>query len=665
MFCEKCGAQLPDGAKFCEKCGSSTEPGAAPAAAAAAAVTPAAPSAFSLALKKFFSNKKNVAIAAIALFLVIAAIVAIIVIASQPEKIYVDDYFHVVFKGVDGNGTVYFDISEKEANKLKKLNKKLFGDDADEESLFKYITPSFDLSAEERNALKNGDTVKIKIKINKEIYDEAEGYKFVLRNKTVKVKGLYKPTELNLLDYIKPSFGGYNGYGTPHSEQEEVFKLLNGVEARVSSNYDDIRVEFYETANDSYIMSFYADFDRYTNLSNGETVSISINASNIDTSSLYNGYGLILSSQTKEYTVSGLIEPNVFNVAEKITTGYNGLSSIAYLNLDVPTEPITVGNYKVVFTKSDTSSDYVREFYIELRNDAGDELTTLTYRANAYQNLKNGDKITVETYSSIDYIVTEYGIVFPESFEIEVAGLSEPFNANPMDRGTHSFSGYNGYGKFTFNIPEDKLVYKSDDGKYTIKLTPYIDYSYYKINVVVADETGTNFLTFNYSAYMSSYLKNGGTIDFTCSEWTTTLENYVREYGLYFPYRVVYTAEGLMETTTVKPLDKVTFTFAKSGDDIKASFSLTENVITVGDYTVNLSTESYESWGSEYAVINLDVKDKSGTEIGSGYYRIRINGLTEGSKLSAYDYISGATDIARATGIVFSDEGFAPIVSTK
>ena len=245
MFCEKCGAQLPDGAKFCEKCGSSTVPGAAPAPAAAAvasAAAPAAPSAFSLALKKFFSNKRNVIIAAVALFLVIAAIVTIIIIASQPKKIYIDDYFHVVFEGVDGNGRAYLSTSDEENKKFVKLNKKIFGDDADEKSIGMYIEPYIDMTEEELNSLKNGQKIKVKLKINKDIYDEVDGYKFVLRHKTVKVKGLYKSTQLNVLDYITPMFGGYTGYGMPQSLDTLVFPLINGTEARVTHQGHQLRI---------------------------------------------------------------------------------------------------------------------------------------------------------------------------------------------------------------------------------------------------------------------------------------------------------------------------------------------------------------------------------------------------------------------------------------
>ena len=666
MFCEKCGAQLPDGAKFCEKCGSSTVPGAAPAPAAAAvasAAAPAAPSAFSLALKKFFSNKRNVIIAAVALFLVIAAIVTIIIIASQPKKIYIDDYFHVVFEGVDGNGRAYLSTSDEENKKFVKLNKKIFGDDADEKSIGMYIEPYIDMTEEELNSLKNGQKIKVKLKINKDIYDEVDGYKFVLRHKTVKVKGLYKSTQLNVLDYITPMFGGYTGYGMPQSLDTLVFPLINGTEARVTHQGHRLRIEIYETKNNSYISTVYARFDRYEHLSNGDTVNLSIEASENDTSSLYSGYGLILASQTKSFTVSGLAEPTYTELAKYVNFKFTGMSTVATMNFDVTKEEVMLGSFKVKLSNPYASSEYASQLRTELYNSEGKLIRTIIYYADKCTKIKNGDKIKFETSVSIEEVLSNYGISFPQSFEVDVTGLTEPFNADPTSRGTYVFEGYQGYGMFVFDLPEANRVYKTDDGKYTIKLS--FDKSYnYRITVVVADENGRNFLSFSYDCYPSSTLKNGDIIEFYCSEWEGNLESYVKDYGLYFPHKVTYTVEGLKETTTVNPLENLTFSFAKDGDYVKMTLGLKEKTVAYGENALNYFLETYSSWGDKYTKINITVKDKDGNLIDAGFYEFKTDHLNEGDKLYPSNHTDNAS-VTIATGIIFNVDDYFVIVSSQ
>ncbi len=671
MFCEKCGTQLPDDAKFCEKCGSSTEPGAAPAPAAvavfAAAAAPAAPSAFSIALKKFFSNKRNVIITLVTLFLIIAAIVTVVVIASQPKMIYIDDYFHIEFEGVDGSGRAKLSTSDEENKMAVKLNKKLFGDDADEKSIGMYITPYIDMTEEEINSLKNGQKIKIKIRINKEIYDELDGnYKFVLRHKTVTVKGLYKSELLNVLDYITPVFNGYDGYGMPNTSESQNVPLINGVEARVEHQSSRLRITICDTEKDYEIMTVYAAFDRYENLSNGDSVSLSINAADYNTSALYNGYGIILSTQTRAYTVSGLEEPIYFNVTDYVKPIFKGISTVGIMNFQITDDSVTVGNYTVKIKNPYSSSEYSSEFSIELRNSNGESIRSITYYANDFNDLKNGDKITFDTYANVEDILSGYGISFPKIFEVEVAGLEEPFNADPVRRGTYSFTGYNGYGSFIYNLADDKCVYTTDDGKYTIKLnfTSEGNY-YYKITVVVADENGRNFLSFYYDAYAGDHLMNESVVEFTCSEWTSTLKEYVKDYGIYFPHTVRYKIEKFENTTIVQPLENLTFSFAKDGDHVRMTLGLTENVITVGENTINLSLEKYNSWGAEYTKINMVVKDKNGNTVGTGYYELQTSQLYEGNTIWAGRNIPDYDDIARAIGIEFSTESFTVIVSSK
>ncbi len=653
MFCEKCGAKLPDDAKFCESCGISTEPKA-----------PSAPSPFLTALKKFFSKKRNVIISAVTLFLLIAIIVTVAIIASQPKKIYVDDYFHVVFKGVDESGRAYIEISEAEQEKLVSLNKKLFGEQADEESIFKYIEASLDIPSNKISTLKNGDTVKLKLNIDKSINEKTGGkYKFILRNQTVTVKGLYKKTTLNLLDYIQPSFKGYNGFGRVHSDEPTVYKLINGVEARVSANQSELRIELYDSSESLYITTVYAQLDRYSVLFNGDKINATVNAEKVITNELYSSFAIILSSQTKEYTVEGLSEPLQSNLTNLVNFNIKGKSSVAVLELETPPHMIDVGDYKLGFSKSYAS--YYREFTVTLYDKTGNSLESISYRTDYYQYIKNGDKIVFTTYSSIEDIVNRHGVYFPSSIEISVTDLDEPFNADPISRGSFIFTGCNGYGGFRFELPEDKSIYVTDDGKYTVKLSLNETSYEYIVTVVIADENGRNFATFNYECYKSTNLKNGDKIYFICSEGRLELCTYVEEYEIYFPYEVIVTADGLPEPITVNPLDNVTFAYAKDGEYVKMTLGLKEKVITVGENTIELSLENTTSWGNEYTKVKATVKDKDGKAVGACTYQFRVNNHTDGSSVFPSCDLSQKESIAAATGIVLEANDFFVIASSK
>jgi hypothetical protein len=61
------------------------------------------------------------------------------------------------------------------------------------------------------------------------------------------------------------------------------------------------------------------------------------------------------------------------------------------MNLSVSSASVTAGNYTVVFT--DRSGSYYREFNVDILNENGSSVRTLTYSAIKYDYLKNGDKI--------------------------------------------------------------------------------------------------------------------------------------------------------------------------------------------------------------------------------------------------------------------------------
>ena len=109
MTCKKCGKEVFSGDLFCENCGEkvSTETTEAKQ-----------PSAFENFMNKFKSDKKTRNIGLAVLGGLIVIIIAIAIIASAGNTIKLTDYITAEVIGIDGYGTVQFDIDEE----------KLYGD---------------------------------------------------------------------------------------------------------------------------------------------------------------------------------------------------------------------------------------------------------------------------------------------------------------------------------------------------------------------------------------------------------------------------------------------------------------------------------------------------------------------------------------------------------
>lgn len=686
-FCENCGAKLPEGSKFCESCGQ--EVGAAIAAAAA----PAAPSAASIAIKKFFSNKRNVAIIAGALALLLAVIIIIVVIASLPPKpktIYLDDYFTIRYEGADGYA--YAEIQWDHA-KLNELNNQIFSlEDFDSYDEFlestdgKYtyydISDYLELSLSKSESLSNGDSVNLLLSYTRFEYTDsftpdpidASDFKedlnviLKLRNESVTVSELTPVIAFDPFEHVVVNYVGTDGYGEMEIvvPEDAVFTSLSSKSFRFNAYSGGFEVVLYVDGEYTFGVSYYCENTR--DLSNGDTVTFEV-SSYFDPSSQQQlaSYGFSLAKLSTTKTVSGLAPILEYNPADNLAPIFSGYDTLGTFENGFKEEQVTAGRYTLVF--SDDSNSYRRRIHIAIVDENGDTLSSFTYTADTYYDLSNGDTVTFETYEYLDSMKENYGILFPETFTVTVADLEIPIHPGILDNATIAFDGINGYGTMLFQKPsDDKQVYIIGD--YTFKLdfpapTTSWGTTIYKVTVVVAKD-GENILSVYYECYASDHLENGDTIDFDCSIYQSQIEEYLTTYGILFPEEYTFTVEGLKEPIATDPRDYLSYNFSGTSGSIILQFSLKESSYTVGDYTVSLSTSFQDDgWGYAFAFLHYTVTDKNGNNVGSGSYRTDASNLSEGDTIYINPYDTDFDALVANCGILFNTDSKTTIVSAK
>lgn len=175
MYCKHCGKELPEKSEFCENCGTSVVTGKRKRSAAGH--------------KK---GKRWLILCVIA----VAAVVGISILADY-LKMCVDptEYVSVSMSGLSGKGALEIRFDEytllenkiaginprdkqwdpsflENANPLRAFSKLVFGEEEGEESI---LDPIFNLYSDQyeyhNNAYKNGDTVKLTIRVNQDLLE--------------------------------------------------------------------------------------------------------------------------------------------------------------------------------------------------------------------------------------------------------------------------------------------------------------------------------------------------------------------------------------------------------------------------------------------------------------------------------------------------------------
>lgn len=194
-------------------------------------------------------------------------------------------------------------------------------------------------------------------------------------------------TKINLSDYIKVSYDGYDAYGTASAEfdydkyLDDLMKASSSFKKAYNSDmtcknlYDsDITwssiADYYDAVDIDY------DLDKTSGLSNGDTVTVNFEYDN-DAAAQYK---IEYVCESKEYTVEGLKETKKIDPFEGVTVEFSGTSPNVYA--------------KVV----NNSKDEVYE--------------NIYYDLSKSYDIKIGDTITVTVSNDPEYFVEAYGCVF-------------------------------------------------------------------------------------------------------------------------------------------------------------------------------------------------------------------------------------------------------------
>lgn len=184
-------------------------------------------------------------------------------------------------------------------------------------------------------------------------------------------------TKINLSDYIKVSYDGYDAYGTASAEfdydkyLDDLMKASSSFKKAYNSDITWSSIaDYYDAVDIDY------DLDKTSGLSNGDTVTVNFEYDN-DAAAQYK---IEYVCESKEYTVEGLKETKKIDPFEGVTVEFSGTS---------PNVSAKVVN---------NSKDEVYEH--------------IYYDLSKSYDIKIGDTITVTVSNDPEYFVEDYGCVF-------------------------------------------------------------------------------------------------------------------------------------------------------------------------------------------------------------------------------------------------------------
>ncbi|MDE7253359.1 MAG: hypothetical protein K2O32_10520 [Acetatifactor sp.] len=223
------------------------------------------------------------------LSIILMTVAMTVLMTGCGKTINANDYVTVEVSGYDGYGTAKVVFDE---DKFEKACEKLsFKDKTDEAKLVSLLYGSVDtflmdcmdgkFTVEgdgENGKLSNGDVVVYKWDLDEENAKEIAGVTLKASDISTKVKGLEQVATFDAFAVVELSFSGVAPNG---------------------------QASLKNLAVDGNMTKLAFSMDKYNGLSNGDTITVTLNSSN-NTSYMIETFGGVPETDTKEYTVSGL-----------------------------------------------------------------------------------------------------------------------------------------------------------------------------------------------------------------------------------------------------------------------------------------------------------------------------------------------------------------------
>jgi len=352
-------------------------------------------------------------------------VTGILVFLALSNNIDLNDYVSIKTEGYEGYGNIdceidyaklASDITGKDMSKYSdKSSMDLSYEEIKDSSSYYVIMSAVKVDTvypegKDDGNLSNGDVVKYTITLDHSV---AAAYEIDVKNAVIehKVEKLGASQSFNVLESIFVSFDGYNGFGTAKLMGTGFEKTVGSLKFRQSGDELD-RIYYTDADGEENSIRVYIDM-KSEGISNGDTVTIKTNAD----PEVFANYGIILEGLTKDVTVSGLKDSEVFDVTMYFDIETEGIDGNGTANITAKNSETVVGS--IIFTTSAEEPNYV---YYEDSSNSYNRGSIYVYIDND-SDLSNGDTVSIKTDTPADEL-SEYGVTLTNlTKEVTVSDL--------------------------------------------------------------------------------------------------------------------------------------------------------------------------------------------------------------------------------------------------